>query len=304
MSRRVKLIFNPHANRGSAWEVATALQAIVVRYGEADWASTEHPLHAADLAEEAGKQGYGVVAALGGDGTSNEVLNGLMRLPADRRPLMAAVPVGSGNDFASNVGVARDSETAMLRVFIGEPRSIDLGQVTDQAGRTRYFGNVLGIGFDAWVTLYSYRVTRLKGFAMYLWCVLQAIARNNAAPVVSVRTDQESFEQPALMFCVCNGAREGGGFFVAPDARPDDGIFHYAVIEQVSRLMMLRLLPEVMKGTHGRFKQVRMGTFTEMELKSDRPLAIHADGEITAGFQSDVTGLSIRLLPGALRIIV
>jgi YegS/Rv2252/BmrU family lipid kinase len=303
MSRRVKLIFNPHAKRGRASQATQALQSIIARYGGADWASTEHPMHAADLAEEAGKQGFDVVAALGGDGTANEVLNGLMRLPAGHRPLMAAVPIGSGNDFASGMGVAQDAEIAMQRVFTGEPRQVDLGEVIDQAGRTRYFGNVLGIGFDAWVTIYSYRSVYLKGFAMYLWCVLQAIARNNAAPVVDVRTNEETFRESALMFCVCNGGREGGGFFVAPDAKPDDGVFQYTVIRQVSRLMMLRLLPEVMKGTHGRFRQVRMGKFTEMELKSDRPLAIHADGEITAGFQSDVTGLRVRLLPGALRII-
>jgi diacylglycerol kinase (ATP) len=303
MSRRVKLIFNPQAQRGRAAQATQALQSIVSRYGGAEWASTEHPMHAADLAEEAGKQGFDVVAALGGDGTANEVINGLMRLPADRRPLMAAVPVGSGNDFASNMGVAKDPEIAMQRVFTGEPRQVDLGEVTDQAGRSRYFGNILGIGFDAWVTIYSYRSVHLKGFAMYLWCVLQAIARNNAAPLFEVRTNDETFRESALMFTICNGAREGGGFFVAPDARPDDGIFHYMLIRQVSQLMMLRLLPEVMKGTHGRFRQVRMGKLTEMELKSDRPLAVHLDGEITAGLQSDVTGLRVRLLPGALRIL-
>ena len=74
------------------------------------------------------------------------------------------------------------------------------------------------------------------------------------------------------MFTICNGPREGGGFFVAPDARPDDGILHYAAIEQDPRLMMFRLIPEVMNGTHGRFRQVHMGHFKELELASDRPL--------------------------------
>lgn len=303
MSRRVKLIFNPHARRGRAGLVAETLQSIVTRYGTADWDATEHPMHAADLAEQAGQQGYDVVAALGGDGTANEVLNGLMRLPPDRRPRMAAVPVGSGNDFACGMGVSPDPETAMQRVFLGEPRLVDIGLATDQAGRSRYFGNVLGIGFDAWVTLYSYRSVHLKGFAMYLWCVLQAIVRNNAAPLLDVRTDEETFRDSSLMFCICNGGREGGGFFVAPEARPDDGVFHYTTIRQVSRLMMLRLLPEVMKGTHGRFAPVRMGKMTEIEVTSDRPLSIHLDGEITAGFQSDVTGLSVRILPAALQMI-
>ena len=98
------------------------------------------------------------------------------------------------------------------------------------------------------------------------------------------------------------GPREGGGFFVAPDARPDDGILHYASIEQTSRLMMFRLLPEVMNGKHGRFKQVRMGNLKKMELIADRPLPIHMDGEIFAGYGMDVRNLTISLLPGDLEI--
>ncbi len=77
----------------------------------------------------------------------------------------------------------------------------------------------------------------------------------------------------------------------------------YAAIEQTSRLMMFRLVPEVMKGTHGRFRQVHLGSFREMDLQSDRPLTIQIDGEILAGFHSDVTGLRIRVLPAALQVI-
>jgi len=304
MRRRVKLIFNPHAHRGRAWGQASTLQAILARYGDAEWAATEHPGQGTPLAQEAARQGFDIVAALGGDGTANEVINGLMRVPADRRPLMAVVPVGSGNDFASNVGVKMDADQAMQRVFAGDPRTIDLGEVTDQAGRTRYFGNVLGIGFDAIVTLYSYRSKRLQGFAMYLWCVIQTILRNHDAPLLTIANDEETYTQNALMYTICNGPREGGGFFVAPDAKLDDGLLHYACIKRVSRLMMFRLIPEVMNGTHGRFKEVRLGHFKDMTLKSDRPLVIQIDGEILAGFQSDVTGLHVRVLPGALQMIV
>jgi diacylglycerol kinase family enzyme len=107
-----------------------------------------------------------------------------------------------------------------------------------------------------------------------------------------------------LMLVLCNGAREGGGFLVAPQARPDDGVFHYAGVQRVSRPMMLRLVPEVMKGTHGRFRQVRMGQFNKLEMTSDRPLYIHTDGEIFAGFGVDVRRLSVELIPGAIEVMV
>lgn len=106
------------------------------------------------------------------------------------------------------------------------------------------------------------------------------------------------------MLVICNGPREGGGFFVAPQAKPDDGIFHYTGIGYLLRLMMLRLLPEVMNGTHGRFKQVRMGQLHSLQLQADHPLIIHADGEILAGFDMDVRSLSIESLPGVLEVVV
>lgn len=107
-----------------------------------------------------------------------------------------------------------------------------------------------------------------------------------------------------MLFVVCNGEREGGGFLVAPGARNDDGVFAYTRIGHVSRPMMLRILPEVMKGTHGNFDCVTMGTLTKLDLKSDAPLVIHADGEIYAGFGSDIRSLQVEMLPGALNVVV
>jgi diacylglycerol kinase (ATP) len=226
-----------------------------------------------------------------------------MRVPMDKRPMLAAVPLGSGNDFCSNNGIADDVEVAMERVYSGKPKTIDLGQVIDDVGRTEYIDNTLGIGFDASVTIHSYSITRLKGFSMYLWAVIQTILRNHDAPRMAISTDEETFEQDVLMLVLCNGPREGGGFFVAPDAKPDDGVFHYAMVRGVSRLMMFRLIPEVMNGTHGRFKQVRMGKFRDLKLKSEEPFTIHIDGEIFAGFTSQVRQLEVKVLPDALRIL-
>ena len=304
MNHRVKLIFNPHADRGRAWELGSLLKAIIERHGGASWVSSEYPTHATELAEQAAREGYDIIAALGGDGTVHEVVNGLMRIPPETRPLLASVPLGSGNDFSSNVGIQGNIEHAMERVFHGESKAIDIGRITDDSVRMEYWDNTLGIGFDASVTIHSYRITRLQGFMMYLWAVILTILRNHDAPLIEIITDEETIKQRVLMLVLCNGPREGGGFFVAPDAKPDDGLFHYAMVEYVSRLMMFRLVPEVMKGTHGRFKQVRMGQFRELKLNSERPITIHTDGEVFAGFNSDVCQIHVEILPGALQVIV
>ncbi len=160
------------------------------------------------------------------------------------------------------------------------------------------------IGFDATVTLRSRRVPLLRGFFVYLVSVIQTIILDYEAAHVKVHTDNESWEDDILMLVMCNGPREGGGFRVAPDAVVDDGILEYTAITKVSRPMMFRLIPEVMKGTHGRFKQVRMNRFTQLKVESDRPLFIHIDGEIYAGFGSDVRRLSIEVIPDALEVMV
>ncbi|MEJ2601128.1 MAG: hypothetical protein P8Z00_22545, partial [Anaerolineales bacterium] len=89
----------------------------------------------------------------------------------------------------------------------------------------------------------------------------------------------------------------------SPQAKPDDGWLHYTGVDRVSRLMMLRLLPEFIRGTHERFEPVFSGQFRNMELESDRPLYIHTDGEIFAGFGVNVRRLSVELKPAALKII-
>jgi diacylglycerol kinase (ATP) len=178
-----------------------------------------------------------------------------------------------------------------------------MGKVVDDSGRTEYFTNAIGIGFDAFVTYYSYKITRLQGFSMYLWAVIQTIIRNHDAPSMHITADEATFRQDILMLTLCNGRREGGGFLVAPEAKPDDGLLDYVIIRKVSRPMMFRLIPEVMKGTHGRFKAVQLGRFRHLEVRSERPMTIHADGEMLAGFPSTVQALTIDVLPGALKVI-
>jgi len=303
MPRKTKLILNPMADMGNAWRVADDLRPIVTEYGQADWSGTVYPTHATELARQAALDGYGMVVALGGDGTVHEVINGLMQVPPEKRPILGVVPLGSGNDFSHAVGIPAESDHALVQALHGEPSAVDVGVLTDEQGRKEYFDNTLGIGFDAVVTIRSHRLPLLRGFLMYLTAVIQTIALNFDPANLHIETDKETWDENTLMLVLCNGPREGGGFHVAPDAKPDDGILHYATVRKISRAMMFRLIPEVMNGTHGRFECVRLGDFTRMSLTSDKPLHIHADGEIYTSFGSNVRNLTIEVLPGALKIV-
>lgn len=299
---KAKLILNPMADMGRAWTVANDLRPIASQYG-AEWSGTVYPTHATELARQAAEQGYERVIALGGDGTAHEVVNGLMQVPAEMRPILGVVPIGSGNDFAHAIGVPKAADRALAHALTKPPGPIDIGLMTDENGRREYFDNTLGIGFDAVVTIRSHKLPFLRGFLMYLVAVLQTIISNHRPALMQIDVDGESIAQSNIMLTVCNGPRQGGGFVVAPEAKNDDGILNFAMIGRCSRMTMLRILPEVMKGTHGKFPQVTLGTTRRLSLTSDLPLYIHADGEVYTSFGSNLRQVHFELLPHALQVV-
>lgn len=303
MSRKVKVILNPMADMGNAWKVANDLRPIINDYGGADWSGTVYPTHATELAKQAGEQGYEMLVVMGGDGTVHEVVNGIMQLPESKRPVLGVVPVGSGNDFAHAIGVPLQSDHALAHALNGQASAIDLGVMTDEHGRKEYFDNTLGIGFDAVVTIRSHKLPLLRGFLMYLTAVIQTIILNHNPSLMQIDVDGQKLEQSNLLLTMCNGPREGGGFMIAPEAKIDDGILHYAMIKKVSRAMMFRLVPEVMRGTHGNFKQVTLGSCKKMTVTADLPMYIHADGEIYTGFGSNLRKVTFEVLPAALKVV-
>jgi len=285
MPRKVKLILNPMADMGRAWTVANNLRPIVQEFhGDISWSGTVYPTHATELAKQAASEGCDLVIALGGDGTAHEVVNGLMQVPAEKRPIL---------DHA--LAHALKAETVS---------AIDVGLLTDEdSGRKEYFDNTVGAGFDAVVTIRSHKLPIIKGFLMYLAAVIQTIVFNHVPARIQFQSDSESWEDTVLMTTICNGGREGGGFLISPDSKIDDGILQFLAVKKISRLMMFRLVPEFMKGAHLRFPHIQLGSFKTLRMQSDRPLYIHADGEIFTSFGSNVRNISFEVAPGALRAV-
>jgi diacylglycerol kinase (ATP) len=302
MPTKIKLILNPTSNHGRSVREAADLRLLLANR-EVDWSGTEYPGHAIQLAHQAGEQGFDLVIALGGDGTVHEVINGLMQVPPETRPALGIVPLGSGNDFAHILGLPVEPGAALLSALNGQPHALDVGSVCDENGRLEYFNNTIGMGFDSVVNMYTRRITAIHGFMMYFVALMITIFRHFDPIDLHVETDQETWDLRSLMLALGNGPREGGGFNITPQAVLDDGLLNYVTIKKISRLMMLRLVPEVMRGTHGRFKPVKMGTCRRMNVNSQQRLYIHCDGEIYAGFGTDVHRLTIQILPNSLRYL-
>ncbi len=290
------------ANLGRARKLNQPLQSLVRKLG-GDWIETSDPKDASTLAFQAAVEGFDRVIAIGGDGTVHEVVNGLMKAPLDKRPLLGVVPVGSGNDYSSTAGVAIDPEAAIQLAITGKPQKIDIGKLETSDGQCEYWVNSLGIGFDTIVTIRSRQIPLLQGFSVYLASVLEAIIRDYYPYHIKVTSDDQTWEDELLMFVLCNGRREGGGFYMTKDGRPDDGWFEYVGVRRVSRLGMLLTLPHFLDGTQLTLKHVFAGKFRKIEITSSQPLYIHTDGEIISGFKTQIHRLSVELLQGELQVV-
>lgn len=301
---RIKLILNPNADMGNAWRYAADLRHLFAGFADAHWAGTVYPTHAKELAKQAAEEGYDIVVGLGGDGTAHEVINGLMEVPLEKRPILGIIPMGSGNDFCANVGNSKKIDEAVKTILAGHTKRIDVASIEDESGRSEYWDNTTNIGFGGSVTIYSHNLPILRGFMMYLAAVLQTIFSNYIIMKVTIKTDQEEFQDETIMIALNNGPREGGGFHTGPHAVMDDGWLDYTIVKKISRLKMLMLLPAFMQGTQEKDKSVYMGRFKSMEIHSDKPLYLHTDGEMFAGFGQEVHYLKVEILPDALEVIV
>ena len=303
MARKVKLILNPMADMGQAWRVANDLRPIAAEHGGVDWSGTVYPTHAVELAKQAGLDGYDLVVAMGGDGTVHEVINGLMQVPAEKRPALGIVPIGSGNDCAFALGLPKDAPHAMAHALNTEPGTMDLGLLTDEHGRQKYFDNSVGIGFNTIVTINSHKLPVLRGVVMYFAAVIQTILFNHDPAKMQIDIDGQNFDRETQMVVICNGPREGGGFMLAPNAKSTDGILDYLLVRKMGRATMFRMLIAVMQQTHGTLPQVSMGTCKKVTIISEKPMYIHTDGEVQTSFGSNIKRITVEILPDILRVV-
>jgi YegS/Rv2252/BmrU family lipid kinase len=300
----MRLIYNPVANHGLSAPRADDFRRLAAERGFRDWVVTDRQGHAAELVAAAAREGIDAVIALGGDGTVHEAVNGLMQVDEPRRPRLGVVPLGSGNDFVGSLGLPLDPLSALRAVFESRAdKSVDLGWIRDGAGRSEYWCNALGIGFDAAITIQSRTISRLHGFAMYFAAVLKTIALKYERPTMDLDIDGATHTGKFLMLTIGNGTREGGGFRTTPDARMDDGWLDYLLVDPIPRLRMLRLIPEVMRGTHGRFPEAHLGRFRTLRLRSDRALPVQTDGELFGVDETDIREVEVRIVPSAVRVI-
>lgn len=287
---RYMFIVNPIAGGGKA---ASLVKQIITRFENApvefDLYTTRERGDATGAARKAAAQGCDAVIAVGGDGTVNEVLNGIVGSQA----VLGAVPGGKGNDFASSVGMPRDVDAACDALLNFNVKQIDLGKVLD-----RYFINSVGVGFDAAV---AHRVNQgvrpFKGVSAYIYAVIATLA--NYRPVeMEITLDDATFTLTPILVAVGIGQCYGGGMRIVPDAIQDDGLFDTCIFDKMGKLALLYHFPKVFKGRHTRLKQAIMGRSSEVKLALGEVRPLHMEGEVLFGDRMHFT-----LEPGGMKVL-
>jgi len=301
-----KIIVNPISGRGSGASSIPKIQHLMQDHKLTfDLVRTERPWHAAELATQAVKDGFDVVVAVGGDGTSNEVLNGLMSAKEAGlgESALGLICVGRGNDFAYGVGVPHDMDEACLALAQQQRLSIDVGRVTGGLfPNGRYFGNGVGIGFDAVVGFEALKMKHLSGFASYMVAALKTIYLYFKAPKVSIEYDSQRLELFALMISVMNGKRMGGGFMMAPHSQVNDSLFDICVASQVSKARIFALIPLFMKGTQASHPAIHTFQTRYLKVKAlEGSLPAHSDGETLCIEGKELT---MEILPRQIEILI
>jgi diacylglycerol kinase (ATP) len=299
------VIVNPISGRGAGQRDLPELERLLNQNGlKHTTILTQAPKHAIDLAKQAALDGYEMVVAVGGDGTANEVLNGLMQAKEQTHQTytMGIIGVGRGNDFGFGANIPAGIQAGVNVLAENKQQLIDVGFVTGgDYPQGRYFGNGIGIGFDAVVGFEAVKLTWLSGFPSYIVAVLKTIFLYYRAPLVKLEYNEKSLELPTLMVSIMNGRRMGGGFMMAPLAKIDDGLLTICVVRQVSRSRIFSLVPHFMKGTQETQKEIQFLNTNELIVKALKgSLPAHADGETlcVAGDQ-----LKIKLLPKQVKMI-
>lgn len=296
-----KLICNPTAGRGRAGRLLPAVQSQLSSLGiETDVVVTNAAREATTMAAQAVQAGFPLIIAMGGDGTAQEVGQGIVDAQPSvngttNQSRLGIIPVGTGNDFAKMLASIPDWRAACTRIANGQVRRIDVGCING-----RVFLNNVGIGFDAQVGIEAQKIRWLRGQAVYLAALARNMLLSYRTPHVSVHLDDVKVEQSITLLTIGNGRCSGGGFWLTPHAEIDDGLFDICLVRGLSKLHMLALVPKAMKGTHITEEPVRMVRVRKVTITSADLLPVHADGEI---LYQDANHLEVKLLPAALDVV-
>lgn len=309
--REVFVILNPNAAKGKAAGRRSSIESYFSNAGyRCELVLTTEPREAIVLAAQATKDGRRLIVAAGGDGTFNEVVDGVMRaveeleLSAGDAPVVGLIPIGRGNDFAFSAGISKRIETACGRIVNGKLRKIDVGKVYGgEFPEGRHFVNGVGMGFEPLVNFQAMDFKRISGMPSYVVALIKILCHYPAPYNVTMTTDSGMEQLATQQISICNGRRMGSAFLMGPDAILDDGLLD--IVYAACPIKGRELIPIVLrffKGGqvhHPYFKVQRTLNITLDAPQGNMP--VHADGEVIS---RSCGHIRVELTPGVLTMVL
>jgi diacylglycerol kinase (ATP) len=260
---------------------------------------SDHPGHLIELARQAVDDGARLVVAVGGDGTLNEVINGV----AERDVDLATIPLGTGMDFGRAYGIPTRFDDAVRVVLEGAPRTIDAGRVRyrtwDGQDAVRWFGNVGTVGMSGAVAQRANGMSKALGGRVTFFYALTRVFLTWQNTEITVSLDDAERTGRMHDVIVANGPWHGGGMKLAPDAKPDDGLFDVVLIGDVAKIDFLTTAPKLYSGRHVAHPKVEVLRSAHATIDAPERLSIEVEGE-----QVGTTPAAFEVVPGALRVRV
>ncbi len=273
---RYKFIVNPIAGGGRAKSMMPDIEKYFQKANlDYEIYQTSGREDAISAARRAAEEGFNIVVAAGGDGTVNEVLNGIVGSGA----ALAVIHGGKGNDFALSVNMPKETEAACRVLEKAAIKKIDLGKVLD-----RHFINSVGVGFDATVALRVNRgIKPLNGVSAYIYAVFETLLTYRPIEMEIELGDGMKFSQKPMLVAVGIGRTYGGGMMILPDAVQDDGLLDICVLDRMNNIALAYHFPKVFSGKHVTLKEAALYRSQEITLHLSEQCPLHMEGEILFG---------------------
>jgi YegS/Rv2252/BmrU family lipid kinase len=289
------VIVNEKANWGSGRHKVRQVMALLHGQGlSCSLLTTQYPGHARELGATAAAQRIDTVVVIGGDGTVNEVVNGLVTSGPDPAPCLGIIPAGSSNDFSKSLGIPQQVEEVCGVILRGNTREVDVGQAGSHC-----FCSASCPGYFAEVAARSLKMRRLRGSLRYVIPALGVIREMTCGWEMSVQADGREFHGTYAVLLVGNAPRFGG-LTMLPGAQPDDGLLDCLLIEMAGKWEALQLIPLVYRRALERHKRVTRFRAASLAVTISRPTPVCCDGEMAP---DSLERIDYRVLPRRLRVL-
>jgi YegS/Rv2252/BmrU family lipid kinase len=287
-------VINPVSRHGKGAQAAYGVLPDLKEKFELEVVESEGPGHIKELAASA--EGFDVILVCGGDGSVHEAVNGIM-LRSEKKPVLAYLPVGSGNDSARACGIPFNLKKAVEVIKRFETKKIDIGKMNNI-----YYSNSLGIGLDGMVAHQASSLrsrTRLKGVPLYLKALYEVIKNWEPFKLTFYIEDEKIYDESTMLAAINVGRSYGGGFFVTPNAFIDDGLFDVCIVREIPKYEVPLRLPFFIVGHYEWMGIALTKRGSRIRVEASRPVYAQLDGETYA-----IVEAKVELIPRAIEVIV